>query len=465
MGISVASGNTSLFLNDIDDSLTEYANDFSISLPTTFGDIGNRFVSQRTGVSSPTIISLSDYNDNEYYKTSLFQGSWSGNSFNYQDNILTYDLGFNYASQNFLGDSIPAKLYVSYIPLSPLNNSTYNAKYITGLDLSYAGRYDYTPSMKVDQYYYVTGLQNALESLLFSSGCGETLGINYVQDPSIGLKATGNLVLKKVKISGLYGIGVNTFKVVSGYSGVNYGSGGYTSTPTFVLSTGGTCYSLPDYQGVELAQFKRATGYGALYAHAAGATGYPIMTGKPLGVTGIVMTNIGMGYDTVYQPRISWIRQSQDSYNANIKENQTSAVLYTKNTGLYNFGTFWQVYAGDKKSSTLLNNYNGSYSGSFDISGAGVAKVKIILSGLDNTAPISGGLTLLLSGNGKVLTGQWIVSQSRTFDLSPNAMVNPAPPSDSTVPLPDFSFSFGQDQYEEQYISDIGQNIDNIIEF
>lgn len=454
-GLRVATGTGSLFLNDIDPSFMDYSNTFEISLPTTFGDIGGKFSSERTGVSSFSMIGLSDSADNEYHQASLFDGSWSGSGFAYANNVLTYNFGFNYSNLTTLGEPLPARLSISFVPLGPLNNAAYEAQYITGFSLADPGLYDLQPVFSGAQYYYVTGLQNPLSSFLFSSGCS-SVPVNFVGgNPS--LPASGLLTLKSVRISGIYGAGVNTFKIVSGYSGASYGSG-YQYAPEFVLTTGGGCYSLPDASGVELAQFKRASGLGAIYAQAAGLTGEVLWDGQL--VSGVKVTNIGMGYGPTLPPTLRFIRDFADP-----EAPDASGDFLYKRSGVYDFDQFWKVYTTFNTTYSPLSGYNNAYSGNFDVLGAGKVSVRAILSGLDNTAPVSGGLTVVLSGNGKALTGQWIVSQSRIFDLSPDAMTNPEPPSYSVVPLPDLSFGFEQDQSEEQYISDVGQKVDNIIEF
>lgn len=452
--VTAGAGNAIAF-NDVDDSYLEYSNNFAISVPTSFGDIGGEFTSERTGVSNSALLELADASDNNYYQQSLFDGYWSGKSFTYTDTVLTYNLNFNYSNKSFIGQDYPSTLSMAFQPLQPGNNSGYGSLYITGFNLINSGGYSVTPSFSGAQYYYITGIQNPFQSLLFSTGCGN-IGVTYT-GAAYSSGASGALILKSVKISGIYGAGVNTFKMISGYSGISNGSG-YQSAPRFVLSTGGACYSLPDASGVELAQFKRASGYGAVYAQAAGLTGAVLMDGT--GISGVQVTNIGFGYNSSLPPVIKFARNVGD-----IGTSGASGLFLYKTTGLYHFDQFWKASYNVGGGYGPISGYNGYYSGVINVTGAGNVQFQLTCSGLDNTSPVSGLLTVILSGNGFALTGQRIVSQSRTFDMSPNALSLPPYPSYPVVPLPDTSYSFDQDQFDYQYFSDAGSKVDSIINF
>jgi hypothetical protein len=457
-GIAV-NGPTVISFTDIDTDFTEYANEFFISIPTTFGDIGGRFKVNRTGVSSAPILTLADASGNSYYQTSDFNGEWSGSTFSYQDNVLTYNLGFDYSHTSSVGDPYQAELSISFMPLKPGNMSGYASQYITGVTMTASGMYSGTPAFSGAQYYYVTGVQNSLSSFLFSTGCTGNLNVSYAGGGASS-GASGAFILKQVRLSGIYNPGVAYFKMVSGYSGKSLGSG-YRNAPTFSISTGGACYSLPDYSGVELYQFTRATGYGALYAQAAGLTGLVIMSGS--GVSGVQVTNIGFGYSAAQPPTLGFIRQSGDTGVLN-----ASGSFGYKTTGVYDFDQFWKAsfsFGEGGIGFSGVSGYSGGYSGKYGVSGIGNLQVQLVCSGLDNTSPVSGLLTISITGNGLSLTSQKVISQSRIFDLSTGALMTTPPPSNPTIPAPDLYYAFDQDQYDYQYISDAGQKIDNIISF
>jgi hypothetical protein len=300
-------------------------------------------------------------------------------------------------------------------------------------------------------------LNNALNSFLFSTGCANSLSVTFSGGNSIS-GASGSLILKQIKISGLYSTGVAYYKVVSGYSGSNNGYG-YKTAPTFTITTGGACYSLPDYSGVSLSQFSRATGYGALYAQAAGLTGSVVMTGS--GVSGLTLTNIGFGYNTTnLRPTVSFTRISGDT-----SVGTATGTLQMKMSGTYDFDSYWKAYYNLGDGWNSISGYNGYYSGNVNIFGQGNLGVQLVCSGLDNTSPVSGLLTIVISGNGKALTGQRIVSQSRTFNMFSGALAADPYPSYDLVPLPDMSYAFGEDQYDYQYKSDAGSKTESLIYF
>jgi hypothetical protein len=459
-GISAASGMTQITFGDVDNDFSEYTNQFNVSIPTVFGDIGGKFSSERTGVSNAPVLSLSDASDNIYYQTSEFDGFWSGSRFTYIDNVLTYNVNFSYSNASSVGDGYASNLILAFQPITPKHGSGYSSQYVTGVNVTANGIYSGAPAFSGANYYFVTGVQNAIESFLFSSGCANSLNVSFSGGASSS-GASGALILKTITISGIYNTGLQKYKMVSGYSGKSVGSG-YQYAPTFSVATGGACYSLPDYSGVNLYQFTRATGYGAVYAQAAGLTGLVVMSGS--GVSGVQVTNIGFGYSSSLPPTLKFVRVAGDT---GVKD--ATGIFGYKTSGIYDFNNFWKAsysmgVGGDGFMD--ISGYIGGYSGNYPVLGAGNVQVQLICSGLDNTSPVSGMLTVILSGsNGLSLTGQRIVSQSRTFNTDTGALTTPPAPSYSFHPLPDLNYSFDQDQFDSQYISDAGQKIDNIINF
>ena len=198
-GFFIPKTGVALSFQDIDDSFTEYPNNFNISLNSTFGDIGGKFSPSRIGVSNKTILSLSDSQQNIYYKTSLFDGTWSGNSFSYLDNPTSYNLNFNYGFYDYVGQGYSSKITVVFKPLTLVQNGTYPAEYVTGFHLTSGGSYSYPPELSFSEYYFVTGLRRSLESFLLSSGCSNQIAVSFSGgNPSI--PASGALILKSVQI-------------------------------------------------------------------------------------------------------------------------------------------------------------------------------------------------------------------------------------------------------------------------
>jgi len=465
-GALMNSGVNTLQFQDIDYVLMEYTNPFTLSLTTTFGEINESFVTQRTGVTNQNILFIADYETNDYAQYSLFNGYWSGNSFTYVDNYLDYNLGYNFGNTDYVGDDLSGVLTVAFQPISPLNNSGYTASYITGFNLVSGGTYSGVPSIAFSQYYYVTGIQNAIQSFLFSTGCVNSISVTFSGGcPTSG--ASGSLILKPVTLSGIYNTGLAKFNIVSGYSEISNGYA-YQAIPSFVLATGGGCYSVPDASG-STAQFKPAIGLGAVYSLAAGLTGIALTSSKTgisgvitgYSVTGLEVTNIGFGYNTTFPPNIQFIRQNGDSNHSNASGNFTY-----KTTGNYNFTGFWGVqYNLNSVGYQNLSGYNGYYSGQIPFFGENSVTLSLSCSGLDNTSAVSGMLTLSLSGNGDIMTEQKYVFQSRTFNLNTGALAPNSYPVNNFYPLPDLSNLFDESQNDLEYQANFGGGDNNIINF
>lgn len=459
-GFSTTSGSTSIVLSDIDTSLFEYQNNFGINLNTTFGDIGDNFSSYRSGIINQSVVSFSASTGNVYAETSLFDGSWSGNQFIYSDNPVTYNLGFNYSNFTYNGIPNNSSLSIKFQPLNPAQGSGYQAQYITGFNLTASGNYATPPTAQFSQYYYVTGLQNSLQSFLFSTGCTGLTVTFSGGGPISG--ASGKMFLKPVRLSGIYGTGVSNYMVVSGYSGMSSGNG-YQSPPTFILSTGGGCYSVPDASGSQTPQFQFARGSGAVYAQAAGLTGLVLTSydGTGYHVTGIQVTNIGFGYSTGYPPNISFQRATGDSFSGN-----ASGTFLYKTTGLYQFDQFWDIAYNLGSGLVNLNDYTGYFSGSMNVYGNGNVGIQIGCSSLDNTAAVSGLLILSFLAGSTTITQQQTIYQTRTFDLNTGALMPFSSPTISVIPLPDFNYILSNDPldlaFQEVYD---GGTVNNIISF
>jgi hypothetical protein len=458
--MNVVSGTNNYVFQDLDTDGFEYQDNFYASLPVSFGDIGGQFYSWRSGINGSYFLSLSDQASNIYYQASAFNGIMSGNQFVYQDSPVEYYLNYTFNNVSYLGYQQNANLSVIFTPLNPVNNSGYQASYITGYSLVSGGMYGTPPSASFSQYFYVTGIQNSMQSFLFSSGCANSINVSFEGGNPIS-GASGVLILKPVYLSGIYGNGVNYFKIASGYSGMSNGWA-YQTAPQFVLATGGGCFSLPDASGYQTAQFQYATGLGAIYRQAYGLTGLVLTTpsGGGLTITGLEMTNLGVGYNTGFIPYVYFNRGVGDTQTANATGN-----FYLKNSGVYNFTGFWDVSCNLGTGYVNLSGYNGYYSGNFPVYGNGNVNILINLSQLDNTSPVSGLLSLTLAGNGTSTTFQDVILQSRTFDLNTGALLPNAYPMVNFYPLNDLLQYLDNDPSYQAYLNSIGGNVSNIINF
>lgn len=459
-GLSIVSGTNSIVLNDVDNSFFEYQNTFDVTMPTTFGDVGNKFSAYRSGIINQSVLSLSPSTGNTYAQTSLFDGSWSGTTFTYSDNPLVYNLGFNYSNFAYNGVPNASTLTVAFYPLTPQDGSGYQAQYITGLTITTGGNYSSPPKAQFSQYYYVTGLQNSLQSFLFSSGCSGIPVTFSGGSPTSG--ASGSLVLKQVRLSGVYGAGVNTFKIISGYSGISSGLG-YQSAPNFILGTGGGCYSLPDVSNTQTAQFRFASGLGAIYAQAAGLTGLVLTSGSLSAyvVTGIQVTNIGFGYSASFPPNLTFQRVLGD-----VRAGNASGTFSYKTTGNYQFNNIWDVAVNLGTGLNSLTEYMGYFSGSMNVFGNGNLGLQIKCTNLDNTSAVSGLLVTRLTVGSQTITNQQVIYQTRTFDLYTGALQPFSSPQISVIPLSDLNYILSQDPYDAAFQNAYdGGSVNNIIYF
>jgi len=451
----VLSGTNNYQFQDIDDNYFEYENNFYTSLPVSFGNIGGQYSSYRVGINNQNFLSLTDRSANLYYQSASFSGVMSGNKFIYLDTPVDYFLNYSYENISYLGYEQNSNLFINFAPINPTNNAEYTADYITGFTISSGGVYLLKPNVSFSQYFYVTGLQNSLQSFLLSTGCLNSVSVSFSGGSPIS-GASGILILKPVFLSGIYGVGINNFAIVSGYSGISEGWG-YQSAPQFILGTGGGCYSLPDLSGYQTPQFKYATGLGALYGQAYGLTGVPLYgpSGSGYTFTGLEITNIGFGYNSGFIPHILFNRVLGDTFT---DSGNATGTFYLKNSGVYNFNNFWDISYNLGTGYISLSGYLGYYSGSVPVYGNGNINISIGLSGLDNTSPISGLLSLILSGSGNpnVITWQDVILQSRTFNLNTGALSPNSYPTLNFYPLPDLLSYLDSDPSYIQYLNSIG---------
>ena len=451
-------GNNIVTLNDIDPDWNEYSNNFKISLNTPFGDMGGKFTSQRTGLVNRNILSFADYDSNVYFKETPFGGYWSGR-FVYVDVPTTYSFNYSIQNMNYIGDGLTSLLSLKFEPIYPINKLSYVSSYVTGFSLTNSGLYSgLPPTFCSSGYYYTTGINRVLESFLFSTGCSETMNISF-SGANSG-QASGVLTLKDVYLQDIYGVGINKFKAIFDYSALNSGSG-YRNVPTIIYSTGGGCYSIPDYSGVESGQFKKARlASGALLPHSYGLTGVVLTSGiTGLGgvvtgykVTGVDITNIGYGYNSGYPANLSFLRWTGDSLN-----NNASGIVSLKSTGYYDFTGIWNIshnYNSDNYQS--LNAYNGYYSGDVSMSES-KNNINFIIgcSGMDNTDLLSGRLSFNVSGGNKSITGEKIIFLSRTYNSDTGALYSSTGWT-SVSPQSDMSWLYEEDQLDSIYLGDLG---------
>lgn len=344
----VYSGNNYFILKDVDPIELEYNNLFITYTNTIFDELNFKNNSYRGDFYSKQIINIAENELNNYVSYSLFDGIWSGNRFTYTGDATVLNLFFNLENIDYLGNEIPISGEIQFDLWSP-----YRAKhYITGFQLTNSGLYSgQPPTISFPKYYYVEGISQNFQDLLFSSGCSNKILINYSGSSSGG--ASGYLKSRDVYVSGIYGNGINKFKAIFGYTPYSSGDG-YTGAPIILWGTGGECYSLPDVYG-ESGQFKKINGTKAnIKAHSDYAVGYPLTSGitgqggliTGFVITGITMTNLGSGY-----------------YNYNLLRTYPQNIYFNRYEGdlLNNDASGYFTYLNEFDTSNNFSNFNISY--------------------------------------------------------------------------------------------------------
>lgn len=423
LGGKFYSGNNIFVLTDIDSSNFEYYNNFLIYSNTIFGEKVTELSSYRGNYYTNNALSLSRNGANLYSVSSLFDGIWN-NKFSYSGKNKNYNLSYFVQNLDYLGNELIVPASVKFEPAYPFDNSIYKSEYITGFILTNSGLYSgNSPTVNFSRYYYVEGISQDLNTLLFSTGCGNTILINYIGN-STG-EASGYLTLKNVRLSGFYGAGINLYK--GAFSYVSYSNGsGYTGVPIISWGTGGECFSIADVSG-ESGQFKKINNtYADIQSHSDFLTGYPLTSGisgidgsiTGFIITGLQITNIGSGYNDIFPPLINFNRSTGD-----LLTNNASGLLLYKKTGLYNFTGEWNIsYNFYDSNNNELNSYEGFYSGNFNVPiGESAINLNINLTGLDHTVPISGLLTIKIGENKNYKILQNYIYSDRYFSQETGA--------------------------------------------
>jgi hypothetical protein len=402
---------------DNDTSETNNSFQFDYRYNTTYGKIINTFTVGRTGLYNSGIVQIVDLAVETGF-SGLFNGIWSGNQFVYQDSpnslIFSYMFYLSDAGGNSYNKSSQFSVSI------PSTGTTLPAEYITGFKLITGGEYTNPPVIQVTGYYYSTGIQQSLQSLLFNSGCTGSLDVTFSGGGGSG--ASGLLQLNLVNFSSVYSNGTKWFNTVYGYVTTNIGTG-YTSPPKAYVNTGkygAGCFDVPRASGYNQAWFSPFDTSGTMDVEAGwfsavplcvtgiisdGATGYI--------VTGIDVYNIGTGYSNKRPPLISFVRTGVD-----VQTRNASGTLYT-NTGSLNAMSDWYVEAGLAGYSPLLS---GAMTGIVNLYDTNLFYLKLVNSGVDITIPITGKVTVSMPEVPSASSVTTYFSYSKYFDTGVNAL-------------------------------------------
>ncbi len=405
---------------DASDSLLDTQIQFGIAIDTSVGTVNKVFTTDKVSGLEISTGSLNTDVGNESLE-SLFDGSGiSGNKFIYVNTPSSLLISYYCPYTNLRGQEKLKTINISITGVSPVNNTNFTSSYVTGFQLLNSGEYLYPPLARFSGYYYVSGLDTALNSILLSSGCSGNVPVTFSGNTSQGLGGSGYLTVSRVVLSGMYGEGRNNYYLPQNFYLLSGGTG-YISQPRAFLQTGifSNCYDVGGRYNTTYLVFKPFTGNGLLGSSADYITGEVLtVTGFVSGgqltgylVSGIRFTNIGSGYNTGnYIPKVSFLRNQLDSLTGISRT--ASGNLIMKSTGFYNFANNWVLNTG--LSSAELTGMNG-VSGSTNLdSGSNYFTIQVNMTGADWTQPIVAQLTTTM-GNA---TATHLLSGIRTYDTS-----------------------------------------------
>lgn len=423
---------------------------FNYQYRTIYGDPVEEFLISRTGLYNSGISQVVSLNSQTGF-SGLFDGVWSGNQFVYQDAPNT--IIFNYLLNLSDGMGNPYPKSGRYTVSIQKLGQTMVAEYITGFSLTTGGEYLSPPLLATTGYYYCTGIQQSIGSLLFSSGCTGDLSVSFVSANGKGTGASGLLQTTPVTFNGVYFGGNKVFRTVYGYVTTNVGTG-YTIAPQALVNTGQygiACFDVPLASGYNQAWFAPFRTSGTIDVEAGWFTGVALCrTGLVSGglltgyiVTGIDVYNIGSGFSNIRPPLLSFIRTGESILTRN-----ASGSLFT-NTGSVNSSSDWYVEAGVAGTSAILS---GQTSGTVPLGTFNnLLSIKIMCSGVDITVPITGNIVVTMSNVSPSPSTIDYFSFSKYFNTDPYALKKKNSPTVTFAINSDLSFLLTQNELDTLY--------------
>jgi len=376
-----------------------------------------------------------------------FDGIWSGNRFLYQDTESSLTLNYQIYACDQYGNAIDKDIF--WFNVGRVSGTS---NYVTGLTLTSSGEYLTPPTFKVSGYYYVTGIEQSLSSLLFSSGCSGNIPVTF-NGMGFGANASGYLSTHPVLFQDLYTAGLQKYYLVDYYRGLNFGSG-YTQRPIATINTGiygSSCYDVPNFYNTNKAYFSKFNSLGTISASADFLTGIVLTaTGLVSGglktgyrVTGVEITNIGSGYSNTLYPFISFVRNTGDTLTSN-----ASGIFYlTSHSNTTPLSLDIKIEGDEWKDSSLFD-------ARLTIPKDKNISFRYRASGIDNTSYMQVGLRLnYFDGVSAIPVIDDNVYFQHTFNTDPYALKK----NDKVSPLTrfntnsDLSFSLSQTELDSLY--------------
>jgi hypothetical protein len=437
--------------NDNDSSSQNNSLTFDFQYGTTYGAEIKEYKIQRTGLYSTGLTQLFDLNTDTGF-SGLFGGLWSGTRLIYQDQPNTLFLEYYLSLTDSRGN--PFSTSGTFNVSIPTTGRFLTGEYISGFQLTASGEYLNPPLIAVTGYYYCTGIQQSIGSLLFSSGCTGDLSVTFSAANNQGTGASGTLQTQATTFSGLYFGGNKTFRTVYNYL-TNVVGTGYTMAPRAIVNTGqygAQCFDVPLASGYNQAWYAPFNTSGAIDVEAGWFTGVALVTtglvsgGLLTGylVTGIDVYNIGTGYSNRRPPLISFIRTGENGLTKN-----ASGTLFT-NTGSLNSVSKWSVEAGVPGLSPI---FSGGFSGSIPLINNNLMYIKIVTTGLDITVPITGCVSVSMTNVSPPITILTPFVYSKYFDTGTYALKKKYNAAINFSINDDLSFLLTQDDLDTLYSS------------
>ena len=401
--------------NDVSDNNNPLSLDYAYF--TTYGAVLQAFNINRSGLYYSGLYQLIDFSTDSGF-SGLFNGVWSGNQFIYQDVPSSITLNHYLNISDAQGNSYPLT-GVSTVNVYSLG-AQMPSEYITGFSLTASGQYLNPPLIAATGYYYSTGIQQSIASLLFSTGCTGNIVVTFSGGGG-GSGASGALQLSQVLFSGVYVPGQSYYNVVSNYVTTNVGTG-YTLPPKAFINTGmygSACFDVPRSSGYSQAWFTPFDTSGTMTPEAAYFTGVALCVTGIVGggatgfiVTGIDVYNIGSGYSNKRPPCFSFIRTGVDNLTQN-----ASGILYTKISG-YNSGAYWTAIYSVAGTTAQVTGMAGIIP---LLDNNRTMSIQIFVSGMDLTVPVSGYVQTFISGyNGASIISPFLYN--KYFNTDPFAL-------------------------------------------
>lgn len=434
---------------DNDSSNQNNKNTLDYQFNTTYGAIIGEYTLQRTGLYNSGITNIAYLDDSADF-SGLFDGFWSGNNFVYSDIPASTTLNYYLSLTDGRGNPYPTSgTFTVSIPNTGLSLVS---EYVTGFRLTASGEYLNVPLIATTGYYYCTGIQQSIGSLLFSSGCTGDLLVRFASANNVGTGASGILQTAAVTFNGLYSNGNKVFRTVYGYVTTSVGTG-YTIAPLAIVNTGqygSACFDVPLASGYNQAFYAPFRTSGTTDVEAGWFTGVALcQTGLVSGglmtgyiVTGVDIYNIGTGYGATHPPRFAFIRTGENGLTKN-----ASGVLLM-NTGSVNASSDWYVEAGVPGRDPIIS---GLFGGTIPLIDNNLMYVRIKNSGVDVTVPITGTVSITMSNLASSPTVVVPFTYSKYYNTDPYALKKKA----STVTLftttSDLSFLLSQNDLDSLY--------------